>query len=214
MSEFRSFTFTIRPQQGVPENGDLEKSVINYITKYKGFVVSEKEGHERHLHGQIFFEKPKRKFDVNKQLNLICVRTVPEWDLAQQRVLHQGTKIAYNDDWFLNYTNKDCESTLLYTDLPGSPNIEYYPPEEEQRKVQARSNAVDKVFHHLLELYEEDPPIMENDEPYPEEVRFWLYDQMFIKRKLRVIEDKRKFNQRAQALYHYIIGHKQAYSLF
>ncbi len=214
MSEFRSFAFTIRPQQGVPENGDLEKSVIIYLSKYRGFLVSEKEGHERHLHGQVFFEKAKRKFDVNKQLNLICQRTVPDWNIEQQRVLHKGTKICYNDDWFLNYTNKECESELLYSDMPQGASMEYYPSQEEQMKAQSRTNAVDKVFHYLYELYEEDPPAKETDDPSPENVRYWLYDNMFIKKKLKVIEDKRKFNQRAQALYHYIVGQKYAYSQF
>lgn len=206
MSEFRSFAFTIRPSNGVPENGDLEKSVILYLSKYKGFIVSEKEGHERHLHGQVFFEKAKRKFDVNKQLNLICQRTVPDWNLDQQRVLHKGTRIAYNDDWFLNYTNKECESQLIYSDYPTS-NHEYYPPKEAQLAAQARSNAVDKLFHHLKELYDNDPVVVHNvtiSNPSQAHIREWLYQQMFVKKTIRVIEDKRKFNQRADALYHYL----------
>ncbi len=213
MTEFRSFAFTIRPLGGVKENGDLEKSVIIYLTKYRGFVVSEKEGTQRHLHGQIFYEKPKRKFDVNKALNLLCQRSVTGWDLSQQRVLHQGTKIAYNDDWWLNYTNKESESELLYHDIPGN-TVEYYPTPEQQQSVQARTNAVDKTFHHLVELYEADPPPLANDFPDEEDIRKWLYCLMYIDKKIKVIEDRRKFNQRAKSLFHYIISDKSYYSLF
>ncbi len=215
-SEFRSFAFTIRPSNGVENNGDLEKSVILYLSKYQGFLVSEKEGHERHLHGQIFFEKPKRKFDINKQLNLICQRNISEWNLDQQRVLHSGTKVAYSDDWYCQYTNKECESELVYSDMPTS-TTEYYPSPEEQNRVMARSHAVDKTFHHLKEMYEEDPVVVHNikkNAPSQDQIREWLYVQMYVKKKIRVIEDRRKFNQRASSLYHYIISNEGTYSMF
>ncbi len=128
-NEFRSFTFTIRPKDGVPEDGDLQKAIIAYVAKYKGFVAVEKEDNERHLHGQLWLEKAKRKHDINKQLNTICTRTVPEWDIDQQHVLHGGTKIAYNDDFYLNYCNKD-ETDIIYSQIPAF-RQEYYPSEEE-----------------------------------------------------------------------------------
>ncbi len=205
MSEFRSFAFTIRPLDGVPEDSDLEKAIINYVAKYKGFVCYEKEDISRHLHGQIFFEKAKRKHDVNKQLNLACVRNVPEWDLDQQHVLHSGTKIAYNDDWYLNYCNKE-DTVFLYRDLPEDTS-QYYPSIEEQQKIMAKSHAVDKTFHHLKELYDSDPVVVHNvklGNPSQSHIREWLYEQMYVKKNIRVIEDKRKFNQRAEALYHYL----------
>ncbi len=69
----------------------------------------------------------------------------------------------------------------------------------------AKAHAVDKTFHHLKELYDEDPcPTSNPSEP---QIREWLYQQMYVKKKIRVIEDKRKFNQRASALYHYLPTH-------
>ncbi|AXQ65523.1 MAG: hypothetical protein [Circular genetic element sp.] len=201
-TEFRSFAFTIRPLGGVQEDSDLEQSVTKLVAKYKGYVCYEKEDHERHLHGQIYFEKPKRKHDFNTQLNTICTRTVKEWSLEQRHVLHEGTVIAYNDDFYLNYCNKP-DTVFLYQDLPVDTS-QYYPSEEEQLAVQARSHAVDKTFHYLQELFEEDPPGKEHDYFQEHEVKEWLYNQMYIKKRIRVIEDKRKFNQRATALYHYI----------
>ncbi len=215
-SSFRSFAFTVRPSNGVEYNGDLEKSIILYLLKYQGFLVSEKEGHERHLHGQIFFEKPKRKFDINRQLNLICQRTIPEWNLDQQRVLHSGTKVAYSDDWFCQYTNKEVESELIYSDMPSSTQ-EYYPSLEEQNRVMAKSQAVDKTFHHLKEMYDDDPIIRNNiqvSNPSERQVREWLYLQMFVKKTIRVIEDRRRFNQRASAFYHYLPSSVDKYVTF
>jgi len=201
-TEFRSFAFTIRPLGGVQQDSDLEQTITKLVAKHKGFVCYEKDDHERHLHGQIFFEKAKRKHDFNKQLNLICTRTVKDWCLEQQHVLHKGTRIAYNDDFYLNYCNKE-DTVFLYKDLPVNTS-QYYPSLEEQQAVQAQSNAVDKTFHHLSELFEEDPPGQEHDYVQEHEVKEWLYNQMYIKKRIRVIEDKRKFNQRATALYHYI----------
>lgn len=214
-NEFRSFAFTIRPKDGVPEDSDLEKSIINYVAKYKGFVCYEKEDVARHLHAQIFFEKPKRKYDVNKQLNLICTRTVKDWDLDQQHVLHGGTKIAYNDDWYLNYCNKE-DTVFLYKGLPDD-TVEYYPSISEQQKVMARSHAVDKTFHHLKEMYEEDPFTVHGisiSNPSEEQVKKWFYHQMYVKKSIKVIEDKRKFNQRACSLYHYLPSETEKYTTF
>ena len=212
MREFRSYAFTIRPLEGVPENGQLEKSVIDYVAKYKGFVAAEMEDTSRHLHGQIFFEKPKRKHDFNNKLSQFCHKGIQDWTPKQDHVLRSGTEVAYDDNWYLEYCNKSDTQVLLHA-MPEN-SIDYYPSKEEQAAVMARAHAVDKTFHHLLELYEEDPPVKENEFPSPEEVRFWLYDQMFIKKTIRVIEDKRKFNQRAHALFHYIYSSKEPYHLF
>lgn len=201
MTEYRSFAFTIRPLSGVAENGHIEAKVMSYISKHHGYLVAEMEDEARHLHGQIYFEKPKRKYDVN--LILISYQSAElgrDLTPAEIRVLKGGTKIAYNNDFYTEYTNKP-ESKLLYDNMPINPD-QYYPSLEEQQKVKDRSNAVDKVFHHLTEMFTEDPCNIQDIEC----ARKWLYTQMYVKKTIKVIEDRRKFNQRAISLFHYIQG--------
>jgi hypothetical protein len=205
--EFRSYAFTVRPKNGVPENSDLEKNVIRLLTKYKGFVASEMEDCDRHLHGQIFFDKPKRKHDFNKMLNVVCKRSINDWCYDQQRVLYAGTKIAYNDGWLLDYTNKP-DSILLFNSLPDE-TASYYPSQEEQDSVKARADAVDKQLYHLFELWDQyygpdhDHELAPNSE---KGIALFLYDMMFVQKKIRVIKEKRKISEMRQSLYHYING--------
>ncbi len=214
-TEFRSFAFTIRPLEGVPENGQLEKSVIDYVAKYKGFVAAEMEDTSRHLHGQIFFEKSKRKHDFNNKLSEFCHKGIQDWTPHQDHVLRSGTEVAYDDNWYLEYCNKPDTQVLLHA-MPEK-SIDYYPSKEEQASVMARAHAVDKTFHHLKELYDNDPVVVHNvklGSPSQSHIREWLYEQMFVKKTIRVIEDKRKFNQRAEALYHYLPNEISKYDKF
>jgi len=214
MGKFRSFAFSLRPRAGVQENSDLENAIIKMVTKYNGFVASEMEDYKRHLHGQMFFEKPKSSNDVNdKMLNVLCERHIVDWDMDQKRCLFGGTRHAYNDDWYLNYTNKpdsimlaDCFDNL-------KDRTPYYPTEEEQEKAKARHNAKDKTFHYLKELYDKDP-VQKTSNPSQGQIREWLYQQMYVKKNIRVIEDKRRFNQRAEALYHYLPSEIDKYDRF
>lgn len=211
-TEFRSFAFTIRPSEGVPEGGKLEKFVIDYVAKYKGFVAAEMEDNSRHIHGQIFFEKKKRKHDFNKKLAEFCEKTIDGWCPKQDHVMRSGTTIPYNDDWYLEYANKPDTDMLLHA-MPAN-SAEYYPSKEEQEMVMAYAQAVDKTFHVLQELFNSDPPPTEHDFVQKDEVYEWLYRQMYIKKTIRVIEDKRKFNQRATSLFHYIRADSEAFSQF
>ncbi len=218
MGKFRSWAFSIRPRAGVQENSDLENAIIKMVTKYNGFVASEMEDHKRHLHGQMFFEKLKSSNDINeKMLNVVCERYIVDWDMDQKRCLYGGTRYAYNDDWYLNYTNKPDSIMLADCFDNIKDRTPYYPTEEEQDKVKARHNATDKTFHHLKELYDNDPVVVHNvilGSPSQGQIREWLYQQMFVKKTIRVIEDKRKFNQRAEALYHYLPSEIDKYDRF
>jgi hypothetical protein len=200
----------VRPRAGVQENSDLEKSIIKMVTKYNGFVASEMEDHNRHLHGQMFFEKPKSSNDVNeKMLHVLCDRHITDWDMDQKRCLFGGTRHAYNDDWYLNYTNKPDSIMLADCFDNIKDRTPYYPTKEEQEKAKARTNAVDKTFHHLSELYAEDPCPLQT----VEQARKWFYTQMYVKKRIRVIEDKRKFNQRVNSLFHYLHANPEKYEM-
>lgn len=203
---YKSFAFTVRPKFGVDENSALERKLIKYIEKYQGFLVSEKEGLERHLHGQIFYEKPKPKGRFNEQLESICKTTTDNWSPDQSRVLRAGTKIAYSDSYFTEYTNKG--GVLLISNMPLS-TTDYYPTEEEQDKVQRRANAVDQKYHRLSELYAE----YSESIPTLGKIKQFLFDIMFVSKKYHVVEDPKKRKWLADCLLEYILADPDRWDL-
>lgn len=214
-TEFRSFSFTIRPLEGVKENSSLEKNVIDYVAKYKGFVAAEMEGTSRHLHGQIFFEKFKRKHDFNNALSKFCEESIDDWTPKQDYVMRSGTEVPYNNDWYLEYVNKP-DTVMLLHGMPSNA-FDYYPSKEEQQAVMAQARAVDKTFHNLQEMYRAAPLEVNGvklNGPSQDQVRQWFYIQMYVTKTIKVIEDKRKFNQRAVSLYHYLHASDAKYSMF
>lgn len=201
MSKYKSFCFTLRPAEGATT--DLDDAVIKWFKKYKGFLCAEKEGVERHLHGQIFFEEPKSRGDVNKQLTNMCERVVKDWNSQQNYVMRRGTRIAYNDDFVDEYLSK--EDQHLYSDLPDNTS-EYYPTKEEQEKVQKKSNAVDQRFHQ----WETDFLESEYNELFQKKniqlyVSQFLENMMFNIRKYPVVVCPKKRKEYAKALYLYIV---------
>lgn len=205
MSQFLSFAITIRPRNGLSEK--TETAIHAWMEKqHHSFACIEKEGVERHLHGQLWFQEPKSKGDINKQLERICARTVADWSPAETRILRRGTKIAYNDDFVDEYLSK--EDQIILNDPPAD-SSEYYPSEEEQNAVKAASNAVDKRFHtwstdfkesqHYLNAQSRNLPI----EQMADVARF-MADQMFKSKKYPVVVEKRKRTEYTKTLYLYI----------
>lgn len=197
----RSFAFTVRPLEGVAPDSDLEKSFRKLFDKYQGFLVAEKTGIERHLHGQLFFQNSRTKSDFNRDFPVkLCKKHCVDWSPQQERVLKMGTKIAYSDDFFTEYTNKE-DSELLEDNFPIYNSTEFYPSKEEQDKVKERANAKDAKYYALAEMYQ-------NSEnsciPTYENVAKWLYSAMFVEKTIKCIEDKRKINQTVNTLTEYL----------
>lgn len=165
------------------------------MEKYNGFLVAEKEQEARHLHGQLFFPNGKRKFDLAKVLIKIQDTTDP----AEVRVLKQGIKIAYSDDFYTEYTNKP--DSIMIIDKFIQDSEDYYPSQEEQDKVKARARAIDAKYHHLKELWDEqeEPPHLNQ-----QNITLFLYKLMYVDKKINVISDKKCFNQTAKSMFHYI----------
>ncbi len=200
-NEFRAFAFTIRTREGVIPNGIIETKLIKYLGKHHGFIVAEKTETERHLHGVMYFLKPKRKYDISVILKgMQEAEQKHELDYNELRVLKGGIKIAYNDDFYTEYTNKP-DSQLIYDNLPENTK-DYYPDEDEQARVKAKANAVDKTYHNLLELWNNS----QRKEVSEKSVKCFMYEQMYVYKTIKVIEDKKKFNQRCISLFHYIMG--------
>lgn len=198
---FQSYAFTIRPLGGVPENSKLENYFRKMLKKYQGFLVSEKSGVERHLHGQVFFENPRTKSDFNRDFPVkYCKNALEDWTSQQERVLKSGTKIAYSNDFYTEYTNKD-DSVMLVDNFPEDATS-YYPSREEQDKVKARANAKDAVHHHLEEMWNTMNPY--NKQPTEKEVGIFLYEIMYVAKTYHVISDPRRRNQIVKSLTQYI----------
>lgn len=195
------WAFTVRPRLGVSEDSPLENAFIELFRNNAGFLVAEKEGPERHLHGQMFFPKGKRKHDFNRDfLVKTCKKNILDWDTQQERVLKEGTELAYDNNFYTEYTNKG--GVLLVDDMPANPE-EYYPSEEEQNRVQARANAKDAKYHHLKELWDEHREITQI--PTLQSVAQFMYDIMFVENKYHVIEDPRKRSQTTRCLLEYLL---------
>lgn len=146
---FRSFCITIRPRDGITD--ETIDAVKKWLPKCDyGFAVLEKDGVERHLHAQLWFEKERARGDINKQVQRICERTIKDWDNAQLKVLRSGTRIAYSD-WYNDYLaeNENKSSpNIIFNNIPDK-TLSYYPTEEEQENIQTLKTATDPRFADL-----------------------------------------------------------------
>lgn len=202
MSEFQSFCFTVRPALGIPENSPIENAFRDLFRKNLGFIAAEKEDVQRHLHGQIFYPKGKRKYDFNRDVLVkLCKKHISDWNPSQERVLKKGTRVAYSNDFYTEYVNKN-DSIMLEDNFPLDAE-DYYPSQDEQDKVQARANAKDAKYHHLKELWQEHRHI--TDIPTLQSVAQFMYDIMFVEKKYHIIEDPRKRSQTTRCLLEYLL---------
>lgn len=210
---YKSWTFTIRPREGYPSH--LDSKVLDWVKKQKGaFLTYEKDGVERHLHGQIWCE-PRDKGTVNKALERICANNIPGWDSAQNIILRRGTKIAYNNDFVENYLAKE-DNILLNSPPPEFDS--YYPSPEEQEKVKAASNAVDPQYHQYLcdfKEYQKHKNLNEikNHIEGIKQVAQFLSYKIYEEKKYKVIKHKRDRVAITQNIYNYILG-RQCYKQF
>lgn len=200
---FKSWALTVRPPNGVMEESSLETDILKYIQKQKGgFLCAEKEGHERHLHGQVFFDQAKRKADVKKiiasyQAKYLGLSALPA---DQSVVLNGGIKIAYNDDFYAEYCQK--EDNMIWASMPEN-SSEYYPPPGEQEKVLAAHSAVDKKYYKYLQLWNDNQP---DETVNKRNVAIFLYNLMYVKKEICVIEDPKKRSHLITSLTEYILA--------
>lgn len=196
---YRSFCITVRPTDGLCKK--REEMFIKWASLQTGaYGVIEKEGAERHLHLQLFFQEGREKGDVNKQITRIFER-MPVGP-NEIRVLRKGTRIAYNMDWCDQYLQKQEGSEVVIDNVPPDTAL-FFPSREEQERVKASSQAIDQQFHDLSVKYQD---WMTDNGSYLCEVgcKIFLNDMMFIRKKMKVVKDPKIFNQTARALYHYV----------
>lgn len=112
MSGYKSWCITIRPKCGVIIGSPLAIAFDKWIKKCKGGVyVFEKEGTERHIHAQVFYDDNKLKQNIKKSLirHVQNDETDPDWSPSSAKVLGGGIRIAYNSNFIENYMSKDLQ---------------------------------------------------------------------------------------------------------
>lgn len=206
MKVYRSYCFTVRPTNGLTTK--LEEALLKWLQRYEGFLCYEMEEVARHAHGVIYLNNPRSKGDVNKSLESICAREVPDWNASQNMVLRRGTKICYNDDFISEYLGK--EDNVLYNNIPEDTSL-FYPPPEEQLRVQEQSKAVDKRFYQYEYDFNQSnyKKVLDRNPRFSQQiVASFLEDMMFNTRIYPVIICPRRRKEVCKALHLYLIKQK------
>lgn len=207
MSSYSSFCITVRPRDGL-SNVTLDKLSKWLISQDYAVAVTEMADAAKHLHAQIWLNKPRSRGDVNKQLQRICESTIEDFDRAQLKVLRNGTKIAYSD-WYLDYLVENDEKNEktapnIIINNPPAATTGYYPSEEEQAEAQARSSSVDPRFADLEIRYNHYSETHNLQKLTKTTVAQFLCYAMFQERVIRVIQQQRDRSALCTTLHAYL----------
>lgn len=155
---YKSFAITVRPRNGIPVGSPLQNQLVNKLKKYEYCsIYMEMENEARHMHCQIWLDKPVAIGTIKTAMVRIQEKYDPDWCEASKKCLRGGIKIAYSD-WILDY----CEDNDLKADDPNClfhrvPPVtsEYYATEEEQQKIidssKSRNQTYFRLKHELME---------------------------------------------------------------
>lgn len=150
---YKTYAFTIRPKCGIRDS-DISHFINKFKkSKYYIYVVTEKEGTERHIHAQIWYDKPTPKGVVSKFLS----REFPKLWSADEYILKVAldVRVVFNHDWMQQYCQKD-EYTCWLNFKPEPQLLDsYLPPQEKQDEWIARKSATDTQLHDLEIKYKE-----------------------------------------------------------
>lgn len=218
-----SFSFTIRPLNGVVPEGPLETRIIKLCKKHYSVLVYEKEEGDRHLHGQVWLQTPQTLGDFKKALLRIQSATDPDWSDNAKRCLmdKQNIRMCWDDNFVDKYLAKEDGVdgvNWLINDRPES-TTPYYPSQEQQKVFMEGSNAVDKKFHKWKVEYQEwiqGQPNVDTITQLDRKVAIakFLTNMMFREKKHMVIIDERKCRQNANALLQYVYPKDASYYQF
>lgn len=193
--------------------GEIEEWFTSWLKKqdYSMGVVEKDSSGKLHAHAQIWNESPSRKGDMfGTAFKSKILKYSPDSVVLGNRGA-LNSEIAYNDR-FVEYMEKDIVKELVCK-LPQLTD-KYYPSEEEQQKVMAEANAVDKKFHRwLLDFKESNFWINEEWVPSLGDCARFLAYQMFVSKKYPVIVEKRRRVEYTKCLYCYAVE-KRAYEEF
>lgn len=188
------FAITHRPKDGV-SNDDIEK-LTGYLRKKGNYykIITEKEGHERHIHAVVYMKEPTfKKVVVRAVLNLY-----PDLLPEEKMVLRQGVKVSKSKQW-LEYLEKGDSTVVIASNLPEESCIDaYYPkreePARESKKITYYTRLETLWYEHAREM------LVAN----PENCRHFLFNMMYNERKIDVIRDDKTIIQVSRHLARYI----------
>lgn len=185
MSKFSSYAFTVRPRDGISD-GDLQKFTTWAIKRsLHYYIVTEKTGHERHIHAGLIFRKELMRSNVCTLLKQLF----KDWSVEEIRVLFNGVKVMYNNDFINKYMAKGDDTVVIAESLPEAGHLEKYFPARTPPKELSHKHSL--KFHELEQLWYQHVPTWK--EINPENCRHFLYDIMYNKRIYPVLEcDKKK----------------------
>lgn len=196
---YKSFCFTIRPLKGI--NDETTDALCKWLSKQEfAFACLEMEGEARHCHGQIWNKVERDKGSVNRSLENICARTIEDWNPSQNMVMRRGTKIAYSDDFVEEYLAK--EDNIIFNNPPFKEiSSDYYPSQEEQERVKAKSNSKNSLFLECKTQF-----LQQGNEVTLENVAIFVRDGMYKNDTITVIQDDRRRKQFVTSLFFFIQG--------
>lgn len=198
MNKYKSYAITISPS--IEVEGKIQHDLTQWLNKqdYAFAVIEGGSGKEqkRHLHAQVFYDEPREKGSLTKALKRIVLKN----DAEAKTHIAVKIKISYNDDFIDEYMTKDI-TELIRDEIPENTS-DYYPSEEEQKKVKEKSNAVDPTYHYWKELW--DDYEKKSEEPSLVEIARFLANMMFVEKKIKVISDKKHRVEKTKSLWMYI----------
>lgn len=205
---YNSFAVTISLKDQDFE-GEIESWFTSWLSKQDyAFGVVEKDASQKlHAHAQIWNESPSKKGDIfGTAFKSQILKYSPDSVVLGNRGA-LCSKIAYND-YFIEYQEKDIIKELICK-LPQLTD-KYYPSEEEQKKVQAEANAVDKEFHKYSVDYEswiQEHP--EHEDLFGKDrIRHFFIDKWFVKHEYRMPRRKIDKIQMVENFYLYYFNIK------
>ncbi len=213
---YKSFAITIRPKNGISPGGTLENNIIKKLKNYDYCsVFAEMENEARHIHCQIWLNKPCAIGTIKTAMVRIQERYDPDWGESAKKVLRGGIKIAYSD-WILDYCEendlKEDDPNCLFHRVPPMTS-EFYATEEEQQKIIDSSKSANKTYFKLRQdlmenpIYEQWRPNVTKD---PKQEKYWimignyLSYRMYVEDTYPIIKCPKLMNQFIKAFTKYV----------
>lgn len=191
---FKTFALTLRPRNGITDKQveDLAGWIRKRSEHYH--IVSEKTGAAKHVHAALFLKTAVTR----SNFAVVYSRLLKKFslDFEEIAVAKKGLKILYNNDFVVNYLDKDDDTIVIASSLPEVSRLEsYYPPKP---TVKNRVEQHSKYYWQLESLWHKHvPPTYEVNTP---NVRDFLFKMMYHERCLSVIKDDRQIIQVARHL--------------
>lgn len=205
MSKFTTYAITLRPLNGVTDN-----EVEGFVTLCKRLcnsyhVVTEKTGSQRHIHAALFLKKGTSRSNVAVVISRHCKKF--GYNETERAVALKGVKIMYNNDWLVNYLDKEDDTEVVGSDLPPLDRlIALYPPKpSESTKPKA------SLYYVELEKLMDEHWGRPLDGPLTlQDVMDFLFEMMYSKRLINVLRDDKTVKATAKNFLRFY--NKQDYS--